>query len=250
LNRRCAGNRACPSAGVQADQNETGDVTQRPFFSRNLLALHFAAMNSLHFTSLPARPDDGGSLRARQPSVAGLPLGRKCHADQAAVQPFPGMVVYGCAEVLKITTRPASIPSMFLVGPTSLAIDLGKALGSPPIVQASDPLIETLLVPLMFPLVVNKDRQHIRDRDGLNILLFSVRRMFFRQILIQDSFSFSNFLRSASRGDVSLAVPDDPVGSFRNLSFFISALGSEVESRSFTATRHSSLIKLILAKVV
>jgi hypothetical protein len=100
------------------------------------------------------------------------------------MQPFPGMMVYGCAEVLKITTRPTSIASMFLVGPTSLAIDLGEVLGSPPIVKASDPLVETLLVPLMLALVVNKDRQHIRDRDGLNILFLSLRRIFLRQILI------------------------------------------------------------------
>ena len=51
-------------------------------------------MNCLHFKSPPARPKDGGSLWARQPSVVGLPLRRKCHTDQAAVQPFPGMVVY------------------------------------------------------------------------------------------------------------------------------------------------------------
>jgi hypothetical protein len=94
------------------------------------------------------------------------------------------MVVYGCTEVLKITTRSSSIAPMFLVGPTRLAIDFGETLGSPPIVKASDPLIETLLVPLMLALVIHKDRQHIRDCDGFNVLLLSLRRMFFCQVSI------------------------------------------------------------------
>jgi hypothetical protein len=63
-------------------------------------------------------------------------------------------------------------------------------------------------------------------------------------------FSFSNFLRSASRGDVPFTVADDPVRSLREFSFLISALSSEVESRSLASTRHSSLIKLMLARVV
>jgi hypothetical protein len=93
------------------------------------------------------------------------------------------MVVYGSTEVLKITTRPTSIASMFLVGPTRLAIDFAEALLPPPIIEASNPFIETLLAPLMFALVVDKDRQYISDRDGLNVLLLSFRRVFFGQIL-------------------------------------------------------------------
>jgi hypothetical protein len=160
------------------------------------------------------------------------------------------MVVYGSTEVLKITTRPASIASMFLVGPTGLAIDFGKALISPPIVEASDPFIETFLVPLMLPLVVNEDRQNVRHCYNLNVLLLSLWRMFIRQILVQISLSLPNFLRSASCGDVPFTVSDDPVGSLSKFSRFISALSAEIESRSFTSTRHSSLIKLIFARVV
>jgi hypothetical protein len=94
------------------------------------------------------------------------------------------MVVYGCAQVLKITTCPTSIAPMFLVGPTRLAIDFGESLFSPPIIETSDPFNKTSLVPLMLALVVNKDRQYVRDRDGLNVLLLSFWRMLFRQISI------------------------------------------------------------------
>jgi hypothetical protein len=94
------------------------------------------------------------------------------------------MVVYSSTEVLKVATSPTSIASMLLVGSTRLTIDFGKTLVSPPIVEASHPLIETLLVPLMLALVVNEDRQYIRNRDGLNILLLPLWRIFLGQILI------------------------------------------------------------------
>ena len=71
-----------------------------------------------------------------------------------------------------------------------------------------------------------------------------------RSSSIQEPFSFSNFLRSASRGDVQFTVADDLVGSLCELSLLVSALSPKVESRSFASTRHSSLIELMLAKVV
>ncbi len=121
-------------------------------------------------------------------------MGRKSHTHDSTVQPFLGVVVDGCAQVLKITSRPAPIATMLLVNSARLSVDLRKGFLPPPIVQARDPLVETSLIPLMLTPVVHEDGQDIRDSYRFDILLLSLRQVFLCQILIS---SRSVSMRSA-----------------------------------------------------
>src|SRR4051812_28105223 len=68
--RRSASNRAGPSTGIDADQNESRNMAERLSIRKNRLAPVQPDMNYLLLATAPASPDQSGDLTALEPSLA------------------------------------------------------------------------------------------------------------------------------------------------------------------------------------
>jgi hypothetical protein len=83
--RRRRSDRAGPRAGVEANQNKSGEMPERPLAGCYQLSPMTAAMNGLTFTIAPACPDQLCGLAAREPTISWWPFGRQCDSDDAVM---------------------------------------------------------------------------------------------------------------------------------------------------------------------
>jgi hypothetical protein len=83
---RCRSNGRRARAGVEPDQNKSGDMAQRKFDRWNC---------ALDLARAPARPKKPGGLAPREPAVARQSLRRQRNHHSAPVKPLLGMVPYG-----------------------------------------------------------------------------------------------------------------------------------------------------------
>src|SRR5262245_53809350 len=143
-----AGNCACARSGIQADQDEAGEVTERIAISWQPSALVGAAMAQLHLAMAPARPQERGRLCSRQPALARQSLDRQRHLDDLAVQPLICVVVNSGAQVFEVTSGAALVAAMLGVGAAARGVHFREPLPAPEVIQAANPFVKLLAVAL------------------------------------------------------------------------------------------------------
>src|SRR5262249_34953977 len=97
--------------------------------------------------------------------------------------------------------------------------------------------------------IVQVDGQDVGDVDRLDVALFAGRLVFERNVFGELAFGFFNLVRKASRGEMPAAIDDEPGCPAVELSV-LRRFWSKPESSALASTRHSCLIRSILAKVV
>ena len=201
-------------AGVKANQDKAGEMAKRTPAGIDLLAFPGASVNGLSFLGAPAYAQEVCGFLSSQPAISRSAFGREYDPNDASMIAFLGMMVHRGSQILQVTpcTTIAAAPASVL--PARLAIDVGKLLSTPKSVEAlqsSKQLfsVVTLVIDLA---VVDVDRDDVSDIDVLDIQPASAGLVLCRYIRCELAFRLCNFARSASCGDLSVAVEDEPHG--------------------------------------
>jgi hypothetical protein len=103
--------RTRPRAGVDAHEDEPGDVAQVMPLGLDRLALITPPWKPHGSTVTPANPKQAGNLVAGEPLCSGLPLLRQLDFDVAPMEVALGVMVDGRPQVLKITPGAPALAS-------------------------------------------------------------------------------------------------------------------------------------------
>src|SRR5262245_17895828 len=175
-----------------------------------------------------------------------------------------GVMVDCSTQVLEVASRAALLAAQLHVFAALFSVHLGQHLCAPPIIETPNALLEfsnawnSVFVLLgdgkpfaqsrQFRVQIN--REYIGDRNCLNILNLTPRRVLGGDVVLQALLGGRNLICSAACADIATVVADDPGGSMCDVSGFVPPFAFEVESGALASTRHSCRIRSMLAIVV
>lgn len=149
-------------------------------------------------------------------------------------------------EVAACATGTTADADVFTAG---FAGDVRELARPPEVVETLETRVELLAVGEAAATVSLIDREHVGDVDQFDIAFFAAWLIARRDIGGELFFRCCNFRRSASCGDMVDPIEDDPARP-APVAVFVASSTTEPEPDAFLWTRHSSLIRLILANVV
>src|SRR6516162_3604105 len=132
-------------------------MTQRITTSFDLAALANTTTCGLDFARPPTCPQQTRDFRARQPTIARRAPIRQNNAHETAMQSLLGMMVDGSAQVFKIATCAAGIPSVFGITAARRTRDIRQSHTAPKIVKSRHARTESFLVGMPVCTIVQID---------------------------------------------------------------------------------------------
>src|ERR1019366_912856 len=170
-----------PRAGINPNQNETCQVTQRPLIGRELPAFVGPAMACLNFAVTPTSPKQASRFRTSEPSLTWRALRRKPDIHNRAMEVFRCVMTDGRAQVLQVTPRPAGVAASLNVFLARRRRYIRQHASAPKGIQARDASFKLFPVGLVVATIFEVDRQHVGDVD-----LFDIACLAGRAILVRD----------------------------------------------------------------
>src|SRR5262245_41208205 len=165
------------------------------------------------------------------------------------MQTFLGVVLDSRPQVLKIPARAAAGAAPPHIVAAGFAGHLVQRLAAPIVVQPPNACLKLRPRRLSGTCVIEVDAQDVGDVDQLDVALLAGRLVFERDVFGELAFGFFNLVRKASRGEMLAAIDDEPGCPAAELSV-LRRFWSKPEPSALGSTRHSCLIRSILAKVV